>query len=72
MILCDYRLGAESADDVITGLLKAAPKLVERVVIVTGATTDPGVVALTEKHNLRIIAKPYGVEDLSKVLQRAT
>ena len=72
VILCDYRLGAESADDVVAGLLKAAPKLVERVVIVTGATTDAGVIALTEKHNLRIIAKPYGVEDLSKVLQRAT
>jgi CheY-like chemotaxis protein len=68
LILCDYRLSAETADDVVEGLLELNPALLPRVVIATGATTDPGVLALTAMHHLRLLAKPYGYDDIESLL----
>ncbi len=68
LILCDYRLGIETADAVVAAFLAHAPELVGRIVIATGATTDPGVVELTARHNLRLIAKPYGFEEIARVM----
>ncbi len=72
VVLCDYRLATETANDVVQGFERVAPALVNRVVIATGATTDPGVVELTERYGLKLIAKPYGVDDLAAVIQRAS
>lgn len=72
VVLCDYRLATETANDVVRGFEQVAPELVNRVVIATGATTDPGVVELTERYGLKLIAKPYGAEDLAAVIQRAS
>ncbi|MEO8540312.1 MAG: GAF domain-containing protein [bacterium] len=72
VVLCDYRLATETANDVVAGLEKVAPQLVDRIVIATGATTDPGVLELTERYHLKLIAKPYGVDELAAVLQRAS
>jgi signal transduction histidine kinase len=71
VVLCDYRLASETANDVVAGFERVAPQLVQRVVIATGATTDAGVVELTERYGLKLIAKPYGAEDLAAVIQRA-
>ncbi len=71
VVLCDYRLAGETADAVVAGFEQFAPQLVGRTVIATGATTDPGVVSLTQRYNLKLIAKPYGVEDLAALLQSA-
>ena len=68
LILCDYRLYAETADDVIQGLRDLNPALLPRVVIATGATTDPGVVALIATHQLRLLAKPYGYDDIAALI----
>jgi CheY-like chemotaxis protein len=70
VVLCDYRLANETANDVIEGFLRVAPQLVARMVITTGATTDAGVVELTERYGLRLIAKPYGAADLATLIQR--
>ncbi|MCC6268776.1 MAG: GAF domain-containing protein [Dehalococcoidia bacterium] len=69
MVLCDYRLGSETAGDVVAGLERVAPQLISRMVIATGATTDAGVIELTEKHGLRLMAKPYGVNELSAIIR---
>jgi nitrogen-specific signal transduction histidine kinase len=71
LVLCDYRLASETADAVVAGFERAAPHLIPRMVIATGATTDAGVVELTERHGLKLIAKPYGVEELSAIIERA-
>ncbi len=72
VVLCDYRLASETANDVVAGFERVAPQLVERVVIATGATTDPGVLELTERYGFKLIAKPYGADDLAAVIQRAS
>jgi signal transduction histidine kinase/CheY-like chemotaxis protein len=71
LVLCDYRLATETADRVIAGFAEVAPALIERTIIATGATTDAGVLELTEKHNLELMAKPYGVEELSRIIGEA-
>jgi DNA-binding NtrC family response regulator len=72
LILCDYRLATETADLFVDGLASAAPALIERVVIATGATTDTGVIELTERYQLKLIAKPYGVDDIARVIAEVT
>ncbi|KAA0239625.1 response regulator [bacterium] len=71
LVICDYRLATETAGAVIAGFQQVAPGLVERTVIATGATTDPGVVELVERHNLRLIAKPYGIDEIAALLAEA-
>lgn len=71
VVICDYRLATETADAVVAGFLRVAPGLVERTVIATGATTDPGVVDIVRRHNLRLIAKPYGVDEIANLLSEA-
>lgn len=71
LVLCDYRLATETADHVIAGFQEVAPQLVSRTVIATGATTDAGVVELTSRFGLELIAKPYGAEELSRIIAEA-
>jgi DNA-binding NtrC family response regulator len=71
LILCDYRLATETAADVVEGLARVAPHLIERMVIATGATTDAGVVELTESHGIKLVGKPYGVEELAAIIAEA-
>ncbi|MGE5595683.1 MAG: ATP-binding protein, partial [Hyphomicrobiales bacterium] len=68
LVLCDYRLATETAEAVVQGIMSRQPSVLGRVVIATGATTDPGVVALTERHGLRLLPKPYGVEQIERLL----
>lgn len=70
VVLCDYRLGSETADDVVSQFERVAPGLIPRIVIATGATTDAGVVELTERYGLRLMAKPYGAEELAGMIAR--
>ncbi len=71
VVLCDYRLATETADAVIAGFVKHAPQLIERTVIATGATTDAGVVDLTTRFGLRLMAKPYGGDELAGLIADA-
>ena len=71
LVLCDYRLATETADRVIAGFSEVAPALIERTVIATGATTDAGVVELTNRYRLQLMAKPYGAEELSRIIGEA-
>ncbi|MCX7617067.1 GAF domain-containing protein [Tepidiforma sp.] len=69
IILCDYRLASETADAVFEGLEAQMPHLIPRTIIATGATTDAGVTALVERYGLELLAKPYGVEDIARVIR---
>jgi signal transduction histidine kinase/CheY-like chemotaxis protein/transcriptional regulator with GAF, ATPase, and Fis domain len=71
IVLCDYRLATETADQVLEGLARVAPRLIPKTIIATGATTDPGVVQLVERYGLRLVAKPYGVEELSQIIEES-
>jgi signal transduction histidine kinase/ActR/RegA family two-component response regulator len=71
VVLCDYRLATETADQVLEGLELEAPHLIPRTILATGATTDAGVVRLVERYGLQLVAKPYGVEELSRILNES-
>ena len=71
VVLCDYRLASETAAAVIAGFAEHAPHLVQRTVIATGATTDAGVVDLTTRFGLRLLAKPYGGDELAGIIADA-
>lgn len=71
LVICDYRLASETADAVVAGFLQVAPGLVERTVIATGATTDPGVVDIVQRHKLHLVAKPYGIDEIANLLSEA-
>jgi signal transduction histidine kinase/ActR/RegA family two-component response regulator len=71
VVLCDYRLATETADRVLEGFARLAPQLIPRTVIATGATTDPGVLQIVERYGLKLLAKPYGVDELSKIIREA-
>jgi signal transduction histidine kinase/ActR/RegA family two-component response regulator len=68
LVLCDYRIAAAVADEVIEALLQVAPALVARTVIATGAMTDIGVEELASRHGLRVLGKPYGMEEIAGLL----
>ncbi len=63
-VLCDYRLQGETADAVLKELRGIDPAYVGRVLLVTGATSDRGVVELAERYGLSVLAKPFGREEL--------
>ncbi len=69
LVICDYRLGAVRADDVLEILASEAPELVDRTVIVTGATTEENVIRLVSRHGLRLMPKPFGLAELRQVLR---
>ncbi|HML97042.1 MAG TPA: GAF domain-containing protein [Tepidiformaceae bacterium] len=71
MVLCDYRLAAETADQVLQGFARVAPHLIPRTIIATGATTDAGVLRLVEEYGLKLVAKPYGVEELARMIEES-
>ncbi len=71
VVLCDYRLATETADQVLEGFARIAPQLIPRTIIATGATTDPGVLRIVERFGLTLLAKPYGVDELSKIIGEA-
>ncbi len=68
VILCDYLLRGETARTVVDAIAAVAPAMVGQVVITSGATTDPEVVALAERYGLTLMSKPYGSEDLARVI----
>lgn len=72
VILCDYRLRGETAHAVVDAIAAVAPAMVRRVVITSGATTDPDVVALAEQHGLTLISKPYGIHELAHAIEMAS
>lgn len=72
VVLCDYRLTGETAGGVVEALAVRAPGLVPRVVIATGATTDPGVGVRARRHHLPLVAKPYGQRELAELAARAS
>jgi len=67
VVICDYRLGAETAHTAVEALAGAAPGLLQRTIIATGATTDPGVVDLVTRRGLRLMAKPFGAQELERI-----
>lgn len=71
VVLCDYRLAIESADAVSAGFAEHAPHLIERTVIATGGTNDAGVLGLVARLGLRLIAKPYGGDQIAGVIAHA-
>lgn len=71
VVFCDYRLAAETAGHVIDGFARVAPHLVERTIVATGAATDSGVIDLAARYRLRLIAKPYGADELAACIASA-
>ena len=71
LVLCDYRLATDVADDVVEGLQRVAPQLVSRIVIATGATTDAGLGTLARRYGIQVLPKPYGIEEISNLLRVA-
>ena len=71
LVLCDYRLATETADEVLATLDAKAAQLIHRTVLATGAMTDSGVMALRERYGLSVVAKPYGIEELRQILATA-
>jgi signal transduction histidine kinase/ActR/RegA family two-component response regulator len=69
IVLCDYRLAAETADAVFAGFEAQLPHLIPRTILATGATTDAGVVALVERYGVELLPKPYGVEEIGRILR---
>jgi signal transduction histidine kinase/ActR/RegA family two-component response regulator len=63
-VLCDYRLQGETADAVLEEIRRVDPAYVGRVLLVTGATSDRGVVELAERYGLPVLAKPFAHEEL--------
>ena len=68
VVMCDYRLGEQTADRLLAELLARYPGLERRVILCTGATTDRGVEELVERHGLSLLAKPFGKADLARAL----
>jgi CheY-like chemotaxis protein len=71
LVICDYRLAGETADDVVAALEAVAPQLLPRTVVATGATADPSVIELVALHGLHLIAKPYGKSEIEALLRNA-
>ncbi|PFG73179.1 GAF domain-containing protein [Tepidiforma thermophila] len=69
IVLCDYRLATETADAVFAGFEAQLPHLIPRTILATGATTDAGVAALIERYGVELLPKPYGIEDISRILR---
>ena len=68
VVVCDYRLGEQTADGLLAELLARYPGLERRVILCTGATTERGVEELVERHGLCLLAKPFGKADLAQAL----
>jgi two-component system NtrC family sensor kinase len=72
LVICDYRLASETAAAVIAAFEEVAPQLLRRTVIATGASNDPGVIDLTERYAMQLVAKPYGLEQIAALIGQAS
>ncbi len=68
LIICDYRLGHETAKDVIAALQEVAPEQIANIVLSSGDSSGPEVANLAEEHGLDIISKPFGRVELEELV----
>jgi DNA-binding NtrC family response regulator len=68
LIVCDYRLGHETAEDVIAALQEVAPGLVGTIVVASGDGSGAEVANLVEEYGLGVICKPFGKADLEELV----
>lgn len=68
LIICDYRLGHETAEEVIAALQEAAPELIKTIVLASGDRSGAEVADLAEEYGLSIISKPFGRAELEELV----
>ena len=68
LIICDYRLGSETARDVVVALQASAPSQISSLVLASGDSSGPDVAGLASEHGLGIISKPFGRAELDEMI----
>jgi CheY-like chemotaxis protein len=67
LILCDMMMPEMTGAEVHARLALVAPELLARVVFITGGTFTPGADAFVAQPGIRVLAKPFNLDDLRAV-----
>jgi PAS domain S-box-containing protein len=70
VILCDLMMQKSSGMDVYGQLLRRHPRLVRRVVFMTGGAYTPAARSFLARISNRCVDKPFGAADLTKVVEQ--
>jgi CheY-like chemotaxis protein len=71
VVLCDVRLPGLSGMQLFEAAIAARPALAGRFVFVTGNALDPALMDFVERHDLRVLDKPFSGADLDGAVLRA-
>ena len=71
LVVADHHLGAMSGLDLYRRAVELRPGLRGRFVLVSGDAGDAALVAFAMEHGLRIVEKPFDVNDLARLVREA-
>jgi PAS domain S-box-containing protein len=70
-LLCDHRMAGLSGIDVHAGVVRQRPDLAARYVLMSGDVLNPDIEAFAAGHAVGILAKPFDLDTLDRVIRRA-
>jgi len=71
LVVADQSLGSMSGADLYWRAVEIRPELRGRFVLLSGDAGDPSVAALAREEGLRIVEKPFDVNELGAMIRRA-
>ena len=71
-VLCDYRMAGMSGTELFAAAVAGRPDLAGRFVFMSGDATDPELRAFAEEHHVRVLAKPFDLDTVTRVVREAT
>jgi CheY-like chemotaxis protein len=69
LVICDQRMADMTGTDVYRAIAPHRPDLARRFVIMTGDVDNPQLRAFAADHGAPLLAKPFTLEDLARVLR---
>jgi CheY-like chemotaxis protein len=70
-MVADHHLGAMSGLELYRRAVDLQPGLRDRFVLVSGDAGDGELVAFVREHGLRVVEKPFDVNDLARLIRAA-
>jgi PAS domain S-box-containing protein len=67
-MLCDYRMAGMNGTDVYDAVVGVRPELRRRFVFMSGDVLNPELRSFADEHSLRLLAKPFDLETISRVV----
>lgn len=70
-VLCDHHMAGMTGVEVYDAVVAARPELRDRFVLMSGDVQNPDLAAFSASHDVRVLSKPFQLEDLQGIVAEA-